>query len=1148
MIASDTYTIFWREMKRYRKSRSGVLIRLIQPAVWIIVIGNTFAGTQPLIQSVGFEGEYIEFMTPGVIILTAIFTSIVGGGNPLWGRRYGFMNKALTSPISRSSIALGKMLAISLIAALQATLILGIALAIGVSFPNPLLIAPIMAIVILFSLGFSGISVMVAATAKSQETFWGIINFLGMPLFMLSPALFPLELLPEWLGVAARLNPVTYTVLLVRGMITGTAIPMPFAMANTSSSHPFILAWGESGIGKSGFFSFPQNIAIDDLGNVYVTDLGNMRVQKFNNDGEFLKAWGSSGTGSGQFHSPAGIAVFNGTVFVVDTQLHNVQKFDLNGKFLSKWGTEGKEQGQFLLPNGIAVSPDGEIYVVDTGNQRIQKFTPNGEFISEFGESGTGDGKFVSPIGITIDNKENIFISDPGKNKIFKFDSKGVYSQSFGPNFAGFSIMPQGMVTDPSGNLYVVDTGHDRILLLSQEGTTLTSWGSIGIANGQFKMPKDIAIDSNGYLFVVDSNGHRIQKFGSPIVSSIAQTSSSTEKTTSEQQTPALKPVNPVPGDLTKPVITPPNGLFIEATGGLTPVSVGQAMATDASGIKSLSSNAPAQFPLGTTTIIWTAIDGAGNMGIATQEIRVVDTIPPTITALPEITIQAQTTEANLIELESPLATDAVGVISITNDAPEVFPLGETLVTWTATDVATNSVSIIQKIIVVDTKPPTILVPEDIIVEATSFDKNDIYLGEATVIDNGKIISITNDAPQFFTIGNTTVTWTTADSSGNVASGQQLVSVVDKTVPMLSSPSDIIFEATSLNENVIDLVAPLVTDVQNVIISNNAPQVFPFGETIVTWFVQDPAGNSATVTQSVTVIDTTSPTLIIPEDITIEATSIDNNIVALGNATAEDVTGISTITNNSPDAFPFGTTVVTWTATDKIGNFVSAEQTVTVVDTTSPQIRAPNDILLEATDPDANIVDVDLPWVYDIIGVESYANDAPDSFPIGMTTVTWTGVDTSGNIVTDTQVVTISDTTSPPLTPPSDLIIEATTSSGMPIVIGEAVVSDIIGIDSLTNNAPDLFYLGDTIITWTATDMHGNTASDEQIISIIDTTAPLIEPPSDVILEGQDPTSNVVAIGVANANDIVGVISITNDAPDVFPLGDNLVTWRGNCI
>jgi ABC-2 type transport system permease protein len=221
MILYDTYTVFWRELKRYRKSRSGVLIRLIQPAIWIIVIGHTFAGTKPLIQSVGFDGSYLEFMAPGVIILTAIFTSIFGGVNTLWDRRYGFMNKALTSPISRSSIALGKMLAISLISALQSALIIGIAIIIGVSFPNLLVIAPIMALVILFSLGFSGISVIVAATAKSQETFWGVINFLGMPLFMLSPALFPLELLPDWLATAAKFNPVTYTVLLVRGLMTG---------------------------------------------------------------------------------------------------------------------------------------------------------------------------------------------------------------------------------------------------------------------------------------------------------------------------------------------------------------------------------------------------------------------------------------------------------------------------------------------------------------------------------------------------------------------------------------------------------------------------------------------------------------------------------------------------------------------------------------------------------------------------------------------------------------------------------------------------------------------------------------------------------------------------------------------------------------
>ena len=240
-MAQDTYTIFWREMKRYKKSRSGVLIRLIQPAVWIIVIGNTFAGTQPLIESVGFDGQYIEFMAPGVIILTAIFTSIFGGVNTLWDRRYGFMNKALTTPASRSSLALGKMLAISLIAALQASLVLGIAMAIGVGLPNPLMVVPIMGIVVMFSLGFSGISVTVAATAKSQETFWGVINFLGMPLFMLSPALFPLELMPEWLAAVAGLNPVTYTILLVRDMMAGTVDGSPAVLLSIGVVSAFVL-------------------------------------------------------------------------------------------------------------------------------------------------------------------------------------------------------------------------------------------------------------------------------------------------------------------------------------------------------------------------------------------------------------------------------------------------------------------------------------------------------------------------------------------------------------------------------------------------------------------------------------------------------------------------------------------------------------------------------------------------------------------------------------------------------------------------------------------------------------------------------------------------------------------------------------------
>ena len=915
---------------------------------------------------------------------------------------------------------------------------------------------------------------------------------------------------------------------------------MPDAFANTSSSHPYILQWGESGLTKPGFFSFPQNLAVDELGNVYVTDLGNMRVQKFSSDGTFLKAWGSSGTGPGQFHSPSGIAVYDDAVFVVDTQLNRIQKFDLEGKFISTWGSEGKGQGQFMLPNDIAAGKNGTIYVVDTGNKRIQKFNSSGNFISEFGQSGTEDGKFVTPTGIAVDNKENIYVSDTGKNKIFKFDSKGVFSQSYGPNFAGFPIMPQGLTIAPSGNIYVADTGNDRILLLSNEGTTLTTWGSMGTANGQFKSPKDIALDKNGYLYVVDSNGHRIQKFGSPIIPSITEAQSSIN-TGSSQQTSST--VNPIPGDLTKPVITPPNDLLIEATSGLTTISVGQAMATDPSGIKSLTSNAPSQFPLGTTTVIWTAIDGAGNMGIATQVIKVVDTIPPTITALPEIIVEAESPETNIITLDEPIATDAVGVISITNDAPEVFPLGETLVTWTATDVASNSKSVTQKVVVVDTKPPKLIVPQDIVFAATSYNQNEIYLGEAVVVDNGNIMSITNDAPKFFTVGNTTVTWTATDSAGNIASKKQMVSVIDTSAPVITPPEDLIFEATSLNENVIDLGSPIVSDIQNVTITNNAPQVFSYGETSVTWLAIDPAGNSATANQAVTVIDTTTPTLVIPDDIVFEATSIDSNVISLGNATASDVTGISQIVNNSPDVFPFGTTKVTWTATDKVGNSISQDQTVIVVDTTAPQIKAPADIVLEAMEREANIVDLDIPWAFDTIGVESYTNDAPSSFTIGMTTVTWTVVDTSGNTASDTQVVTIRDSTPPIIIPPADIILEAASPSGMSIQIGEADVSDIIGIESVTNDAPGLFSLGNTTVTWTATDVFGNIALAEQTISIIDTTSPTIHAPEDLIIEAQDAKSNVVEIGTADADDIVGVISINNNAPSGFPLGDTVVTW-----
>ena len=513
----------------------------------------------------------------------------------------------------------------------------------------------------------------------------------------------------------------TISLVVLVGLVLVGTVNVSMAL---SGSHPFLTQWGGSGPSSGSFYN-PQNLAIDSHGNVYVTDLGNKRVQKFDNDGTFLNAWGRGGTGAGEFNSPRGIATYENFVYVVDSQLNRIQKFDTNGNFVTQWGSYGNEQGQFLLPTAITVNKNGTILVVDTGNQRIQQFSSEGEFLREFGESGSGNNQFISPIGITTDDDNNIYVSDPSLNRIQKFNSTGNFITSFGPNIAGFSLRSQGLQIDPEGNIYVADGDNNRILRLDSNGMTLAAFGSTGIQAGQFKISKDVALDQNGNLFVVDSNGHRIQKFGTPIIIDIPTTT--TESTTTTEQTITSDPTTtPIPGDFTKPVITPPNDLIIEATGPLTPVSVGQAFATDLSGIQSITTNAPSVLPLGITTIIWTAIDGSGNMAIATQTVTVTDTVAPTISPLQDITIEASNPTQNLVELEPPTVTDAVGVMSITSDSPNVFPIGETLVTWTASDIMGNTVSTTQKIIVLDTSIPTLYVPENIVVEATSFDQNEI--------------------------------------------------------------------------------------------------------------------------------------------------------------------------------------------------------------------------------------------------------------------------------------------------------------------------------------------------------------------------------------------------------------------------------------
>jgi len=948
----------------------------------------------------------------------------------------------------------------------------------------------------------------------------------------------------------------------LKGLVLATAfsILLLVGVATNQSfgddAHSYILEWGNYGnIDGSQFFHL-ESISVDNEGNVYVTDSGNARIQKFTSDGQFLKTWGVSGAGDGEFKNAVGIATYENNVYVVDKELNRVQVFDSEGKFLQGWGKFGFGQGEFFYPQGISISNDGVVFVADTKNHRVQQFTTDGEFISSFGIFGPGDGRLRAPVDIAL-GEDHVYVSDPGNFKIEKYTLDGISVASFDYNFGGYPIRPNGLVVTPDGNIYFTDSYKQRIIKIDSEGNTLKIFGSVGNDKGQFTEPKDIVLDDQGYLFVTDFANNRIQKFETPIVMKIqdalaAEQAKKLEELTYEEESSDTEVVSndeeiildvPPVRDLTNPILTPPRDVTIEASGSFTAVDIGEAMAMDESGIQFLINNAPERFGLGTAIIIWTAIDNNGNSTIATQEINVVDTTSPTISSVADMVVEAVAPYENIVNLEAPTAYDILGVVSIINNAPEFFPLGETLVTWTATDVVGNTSTTEQKVIVVDNTSPILQAPEDIIIEATSIDNNEVDLGEVSATDNGVIISISNDAPQFFALGDTIITWTVSDSSENTTSDTQLVSVIDTTAPEISPVDDLTYEATSIDENTVYLDNPSVSDIQDVTITNDAPEFFPLGETVVTWTATDIVGNTSTTEQKVIVVDTTAPNLTIPEDQIVEATSIEETLVEIGEAEAYDITGISSISNNAPEAFPLGSTVVTWISIDNNGNTATYEHTITVVDTTPPSIFVPADIVAEAVDPVLNFIELGDATTYDHVGVESVTNDKPDSFSFGSTTVTWTALDTSGNISTSTQIVTIVDTTMPEIIAPSDVTVEATGTSNTVVEIGQATIYDIIQVESVTSDSPDTFPLGETVITWTATDSSGNSATATQTVTVVDTTAPSVTAPDSITIEASGAEGNLADIGLGSGSDTVEIISVTSDSPDTFPLGETVITW-----
>jgi len=208
---SDVWWVCWRELLHFLRSKVTIFASMVQPLVWLLLVGNMFSRTRAL---PGFPASsYLDFMTPGVLAMVSLFGGAFGGMSIIWDRRVGYLSKLLALPISRASIVVGKMLSVAIRTALQIVIVLAVAFLIGVRSVTGIAGLPLVIfIAILLTFAFSGISLTVGALVKQPETFWAVVNFLTVPMLFMSSALFPLEFMPSWLRLLGRLNPVTYAI------------------------------------------------------------------------------------------------------------------------------------------------------------------------------------------------------------------------------------------------------------------------------------------------------------------------------------------------------------------------------------------------------------------------------------------------------------------------------------------------------------------------------------------------------------------------------------------------------------------------------------------------------------------------------------------------------------------------------------------------------------------------------------------------------------------------------------------------------------------------------------------------------------------------------------------------------------------------
>lgn len=211
------YILWLREVKRYLRSRPQIIASLAQPLLYLLVLGF---GLGPVFQRAG-QGSYIQFVGPGVVGMGILFTSIFSGIGLLWDRQFGFLKETLVAPVPRITVMVGKTLGGATVAVIQGLLVLIICLIAGFRPVNWLTLPLALVFMILTAIVFAGLGVAIGSVLQDIQGMQLIMNFLVLPIFFLSGALFPLNDLPAVLKVVTRIDPLSYGIDGLRFVLIG---------------------------------------------------------------------------------------------------------------------------------------------------------------------------------------------------------------------------------------------------------------------------------------------------------------------------------------------------------------------------------------------------------------------------------------------------------------------------------------------------------------------------------------------------------------------------------------------------------------------------------------------------------------------------------------------------------------------------------------------------------------------------------------------------------------------------------------------------------------------------------------------------------------------------------------------------------------